>query len=102
MISVPLAIDWKGAVHCKKCGVYSTPKCLHTYGVSAHSTVVGVHCTPIRWCASLQVCSTHHTPSEVIRTKYVIHVLIHGCMYMQSILILIIIVDIVYMDVQMT
>ena len=34
--------------HGKKCGVQSTPKALHTYGVTAHLLGSGVQSTPVQ------------------------------------------------------
>ena len=50
-------------VHSKKCGVFSTPNCLHTYSVSAYYMHKGVLRTPCNgvqdaWCVL-------HTPSSI-------------------------------------
>ena len=48
------------SVHCKKCGVPSTPIVVHTYGVHAHHTSSGVPGTPRLWCASTPVFYAHY------------------------------------------
>ena len=45
------------SAHCKKCGVWNTPNCHHTYGVTAHSSVLGVLGTQPYRCDSKIVCS---------------------------------------------
>ena len=47
-------------VHCKKCGVPSTPIVVHTYGVHAHHTSSGVPGTPRLWCTSTPVFYAHY------------------------------------------
>ena len=49
-------------IHCKKCGVHSTPTSCHTIGCVSHQQNFGVLCTPSCgvtgiWCAQHTNCS---------------------------------------------
>ena len=56
-----------GDLHCKKCGVHSTPTSCHTIGCVSHQQNFGVLCTPSCgvtgiWCAQHTNCSVLCTP----------------------------------------